>query len=488
MADFTSANKLSIKMLDSVEEGVDKLRDAEGRLPTPYGNDNSATSRSKSKIRSVPRILRSHSNLVKCFEPRVLAVGPIHHGKCKEAEELKYTLAADFIKDCGCTYNHLYETIQENILEIKDCYDSETTKCYDDDEALAWMLFIDGCSTLQFIHKYDCLEEFGMNATQVAFARLDLFLLENQLPYQVLKLLMWSSRKEDELHRNMERFAQTQIAAAEKPVRPLRSTEFESLMDFVDKKEKEIKKHIVDKKEKQKTKHFVDKKEKEIKNMLRGRRLELKCTHLLDFLRNEMLGPSGELSYHGGKEDCSPSFRNAQELKAAGVHFRRSKTSSLKDVSFASQGFAGFLSLPPINEDAMSLFLNLIAYEMCPDFRNDFAVTSYFGFLSSLIAHPKDAKQLRSARILCNLRGSDEALADLFHEIGPDLVLAHPMYKSINAKLEQHYKTKWKAWFAQFFEDHFSSPWAMLAFIGALIALILSGIQTWYAVLSFYQK
>ncbi|KAL6272732.1 hypothetical protein ACE6H2_023424 [Prunus campanulata] len=403
-------------------------------------------------------------------------MGPIHHGKCKEAEELKYTLAADFIKDCGCTYNQLYETIQENILEIKDCYDSETTKCYDDDEALAWMLFIDGCSTLQFIHKYDCLEEFGMNATQVAFARLDLFLLENQLPYQVLKLLMWSSRKEDELHRNMERFAQTQIAAAEKPVRPLRSTEFESLMDFVDKKEKEIKKHMVEKKEKQKTKHFVDKKEKEIKNMLRGRRWELKCTHLLDFLRNEML------------EDCSPSFGNAQELKAAGVHFRRSKTSSLKDVSFASQGFAGFLSLPPINEDAMSLFLNLIAYEMCPDFRNDFAVTSYFGFLSSLIAHPKDAKQLRSARILCNLRGSDEALADLFHEIGPDLVLAHPMYKSINAKLEQHYKTKWKAWFAQFFEDHFSSPWDMLAFIGALIALILSGIQTWYAVLSFYQK
>lgn len=212
MADFTSVNELSIKMLDSVEQGVDKLRDAERRLPTPDGNDNSATSNSsKSKIQSVPRILRSHSNLVKCFEPRVLAMGQIHHGECKEAEELKYTLAADFIKDCGCTYNHLYETIQKNILKIKDCYDSETTKCYDDDEALAWMLFIDGCSTLQFIHKYDCLEDFGMKATQVAFARLDLFLLENQLPYRVLKLLKRSSRKEDELNRNMKRFAKCRL-------------------------------------------------------------------------------------------------------------------------------------------------------------------------------------------------------------------------------------------------------------------------------------
>ncbi|KAI5318043.1 hypothetical protein L3X38_037751 [Prunus dulcis] len=136
----------------------------------------------------------------------------------------------------------------------------------------------------------------------------------------------------------------------------------------------------------------------------------------------------------------------------------------------------------------MSLFLYLIAYEMCPDFLNNFGVTSYFGFLSSLIAHPDDAKQLRSARILCNLRGSDQALADLFHEIGPDLVLAHPMYNFINAKLEKHYKTKWKTWFAEFFEDHFSSPWAMLAFIGALVVLVLSGIQTWYTVLSFYRK
>ncbi|XP_021802742.1 uncharacterized protein LOC110746807 [Prunus avium] len=375
-------------------------------------------------------------------------------------------------------YNELYKTIQENILEIKNCYDSETTKCYDDDEALAWMLFIDGCSTLQFIHKYDCLEKFGMKATQVAFARLDLFLLENQLPYQVLTLLKRSSGKEDELKRNMKRFAQMQIAAAEKPVegRSLRSTNFESWRSTNIKSSRRTSfKALID---------FIDKKEIEIKHMLRKQ----KCTHLLDFLRQEMLGPSEELSYHGGKEDCSPSFRNAQELKAAGVHFRRSKTSSLKDVSFTSQWFSGFLSLPPINEDAMSLFLNLIAYEMCPDFQNDFAVTSYFSFLSSLIAHPEDAKQLRSARILCNLRGSDEALADLFHEIGPDLVLADPMYKSINTKLEQHYKTKWKAWFAQFFEDHFSSPWAMLAFIGALIALILSGIQTWYAVLSFYQK
>ncbi|KAL6272735.1 hypothetical protein ACE6H2_023427 [Prunus campanulata] len=463
-------------MPDSVEQGVNKLRDAERRL-VPAPDDNSARS-SRSKIQSVPRILRSHRSLDKYFEPRVLAMGPIHHDKCIEAEKLKYTLAADFIKDSGCTHYQLYEQILDRIAEIKDCYDNEATKCYDDDETLAWMLLIDGCSTLQFMHKIDRLEEFGMNRTQAAFARLDLFLLENQLPYQVLELLMSSNTKKEELFSSIQSFVELQIIAAEKPLDRLQREKQEALLKLRSHAQiiraaylfKEIAADFP-----RPTFHFPD--------------YGHPTCHLLDFLRERMLGPPPKVPKDDHrKEDNSPSFRNAQELKAAGVHFRRSKTSSLWDISFTSLGFVGFLNLPPINEDEMPLFLNFIAYEMCPDFLNNFGVTSYFSFLSSLIAHPDDAKQLRSARILCNLRGSDQALADLFHEIGPDLVLAHPMYDFVNAKLEKHYKTKWKAWFAQFFEDHFSSPLVMLAFIGALTALVLSGIQTWYTVLSFYQK
>ncbi|KAL6272736.1 hypothetical protein ACE6H2_023428 [Prunus campanulata] len=464
-------------MLDSMEQGVNKRRDAERRL-VPAPNDNSARS-SRSKIQSVPRILRSHSSLDKYFEPRALAMGPIRHDKCIEAEKLKYTLAADFIKDSGCTYNQLYKQILD-IAEIKDCYDNEATKCYDDDETLADL--IDGCSTLQFMHKIDRLEEFGMNRTQAAFAWLDLFLLENQLPYQVLELLMSSTTKKQELFSSIQSFVGMQIIAAKKPLEYSREREKQEMLLKIRPHAQAIRAAYLAKEGfhhpsdyLRPTHHLPD----------NGH----PTYHLLDFLRERMLAPPPKVPKDDHrKEDNSPSFCNAQELKAAGVHFRRSKTSSLWDISFTSLGFVGFLNLPPINEDAIPLFLYLIAYEMCNDFLNNFGVTSYFTFLSSLIAHPDDAKQLRSAHILCNFRGSDEALADLFHEVGPDLVLAHLMYNFINANLEKHYKTKWKTWFAQFFEDHFSSPWVMLAFIGALTALVLSGIQTWYTVLSFYQK
>ena len=56
-------------------------------------------------------------------------------------------------------------------------------------------------------------------------------------------------------------------------------------------------------------------------------------------------------------------------------------------------------------------FLNLIAYEMCLDFENDFGVTSYMSLLDSLIDEANDVKMLRKAQILHNFLGSNEEVA-----------------------------------------------------------------------------
>ncbi|GMY19170.1 upf0481 protein, partial [Fagus crenata] len=59
---------------------------------------------------------------------------------------------------------------------------------------------------------------------------------------------------------------------------------------------------------------------------------------------------------------------------------------------------------------------------MCPDFENNYGVTSYISFLDSLIDEANDVIELRKARILGNLLGSDQEVAQLFNEIGRDLV------------------------------------------------------------------
>lgn len=95
-----------------------------------------------------------------------------------------------------------------------------------------------------------------------------------------------------------------------------------------------------------------------------------------------------------------------------------------------------------VDDSTGSRFLNLIAYEMCPDnFRTKYEVTSYISFLESLIDYPDDVKELRSAHILHNLLGCDKEVAQLFNEIGTDLVPNTEVYNEVILQVQSHYKS-----------------------------------------------
>ncbi|XP_035545189.1 UPF0481 protein At3g47200-like [Juglans regia] len=238
-----------------------------------------------------------------------------------------------------------------------------------------------------------------------------------------------------------------------------------------------------------------------------------KPTHLLDLLRSSLLGPqkqsdnakkndettnqpsNGTKSFCGdfaailgnGKKSSDLQFyRNVQELKAAGIHVKRSKDNSLRSGIYFNRKLhlSGFLSLPSLKVDDSTgpKLLNLIAYEMCLDFKNDFGITSYVSFLDSLIDEANDVKELRKAHVLCNLLGSDNEVAQLFNEIGTDLVPDLGEYKEVRNQIQKYCDNTFMTWMAEVFHNHFSSPWTVLAFLGALFALALSFAQTWYAV------
>ncbi|GLT60182.1 hypothetical protein SLA2020_329610 [Shorea laevis] len=64
-----------------------------------------------------------------------------------------------------------------------------------------------------------------------------------------------------------------------------------------------------------------------------------------------------------------------------------------------------------------SLLLNLMAYELCPDYKEECEITSHLSFLDSLIADGEDVKELRDAGVLHHGFGSDIAVAELFNKI-----------------------------------------------------------------------
>ncbi|KAE8681920.1 Lycopene cyclase [Hibiscus syriacus] len=180
----------------------------------------------------------------------------------------------------------------------------------------------------------------------------------------------------------------------------------------------------------------------------------------------------------------SHTFRNVKELRNAGIWLKPSSSSCLTDVSFSRVCCRGNLWLPPITVDDSTgpKFMNLIAYEMCPDFENDFTVTSYICFLDSLIDEAEDVKELRDAGILYNGLGSDEEVAKLFNKMNTDLVPSPTVYSPVKQQVQNHCRNIWINYAAQAYYTHFNSPWTFLAFVGAIAALLLSALQTYYTI------
>ena len=163
--------------------------------------------------------------------------------------------------------------------------------------------------------------------------------------------------------------------------------------------------------------------------------------------------------------------------------------SCLRNITFTKKWnfYTGILKLPPITvDDSTGLkFFNLIAYEMCPDFDNDYGITSYISFLDSLIDEAQDVIDLRNAEILRNFLGSDEEIALVFNEIGTDLGPNPEINRDIRSQIQEFYDKKSMTWISEVLYTHFSSLWTVLAFIGSLFVLDLTIAQTVYTVIAY---
>ncbi|KAM3690913.1 hypothetical protein ACJW31_09G156100 [Castanea mollissima] len=324
------------------------------------------------KIQKVTFLLRNDKDFEKYYEPRVISLGPIHHGKPKYqlGEKYKLVLTSEFIESSGKSMEEVHKKIQDNIKELRDCFEKEVTMDFND-EALAWLLFVDGCAILQFIYcvsTKDKFKDLSIKDDKVAFGHQDLFLLEKQLPFSLLEWLMSLSKMKKQLEDSIDTFIEGFVKrASEQQQRDSRKT------------------------------HNSEKKSQDQSISLNIGEPERMHIHFLDKLRTSLL------ANHGGQKEYFinletqndlnwQSYRNIQELQAT------------------------------VDDSTGPRFFNLIAYEMCPDFNNDYGVTSYISFLDSLIDEVNDVKELRKAGILYNLLGSDEEVTQLFNEIGTDLV------------------------------------------------------------------
>lgn len=213
-----------------------------------------------------------------------------------------------------------------------------------------------------------------------------------------------------------------------------------------------------------------------------------KCLHLLDVYRKSLL-----FDHHPRKFRRTRPYnineeiiRSAMELHEAGIRFKTSKTTSLKDISFHS----GVLRLPRIvvDDTTEAMFLNLIAFERFHVGAGN-EVTAYVFFMDNIIDNAKDVNLLHLQGIIQNAIGSDKAVAKLFNSLSKDITLDPDSSLDIVHKSVHHYcKQPWNEWRANLIHTYFRSPWAILSVFAAFLLFALTIIQTIYTVVPYYDQ
>ncbi|XP_062079333.1 putative UPF0481 protein At3g02645 [Humulus lupulus] len=503
------------------EEKLDQLiKQGSTMTSTRHKNESDIT-----KIQIVVDVMRKREEFKDWHKPKVLSIGPTHASDSglSKYKDLKMTLAAKFLKESGSPWRRSFKLVKKKIIILKNFFDQDIISKYDDD-SLAWLLFMDGCAVLEFIHIYCTseLEDLKISSGDAALIQEDLFLLENQIPYKLLELLMKTIKEDDDDDDDDDKKVGYSAAIFSivlnnnvmGPIDYFHPQFFEMFERLVKKSEKNPK-HLLhllrstlldddksddDERDDDENYHNDsngdDEKDDDDENDNdddddddndddddddADEGLKSVYEGLLKMLKDEQeYDTTNEMLEHM-QQDNKMSFRNVQEIKSAGIKIRPSGRENMKFVSFSTRwfGISAYLNLPPINVDNTTAckLLNLVAYEMClTDEKASPLVTSYVHLMDLLIDNEKDVKVLRKAGILRHRLSSDSEVARLFNNLGSNLVLGNEedVFIEVKKQIDKHCVRRTPKWAAEFRRNHCKSPWALMSFILVLIAAFLT--------------
>jgi hypothetical protein len=129
--------------------------------------------------------------------PRLVAVGPYHHGQnhLKQAEKAKYVAAYHCIMESGHSVQDMYDAVVSAAYDLSSLYDKDLMEGISEDDFLH-MMFYDACFLVQY---FACSTDgsgtmdpslcgfFDFNRKAI---RHDIVMLENQIPWRVVEAVL----------------------------------------------------------------------------------------------------------------------------------------------------------------------------------------------------------------------------------------------------------------------------------------------------------
>ncbi|KAI9123198.1 hypothetical protein K1719_006087 [Acacia pycnantha] len=207
---------------------------------------------------------------------------------------------------------------------------------------------------------------------------------------------------------------------------------------------------------------------------------ELQIQHFVDFSR---------ICYVPREFPCKNrpkcmSMPRATKLREAGVKFREKNSGNPFDIRFKD----GVLEISRLRlkDVTETLLRNLIAYERCH--LHDNYMNDYVFILDRLIETAGDVELLMHYGIIeSKLSGTQEVVSTI-NRLSPGTTMARRRFyfSDLCENVDDYYRVPWHKWRVTLKEDYFKNPWAVISVIAAISLLLLTFVQTFYAVMSYY--
>ncbi|CAO2835647.1 unnamed protein product [Amaranthus hypochondriacus] len=434
-------------------------------------------------IFKIPEFIRKEKE--QCYRPVVLSIGPIYYGnpKLKTMEKLKWVTLKWFLEHPnggGHNLEYYLEFIRQKEEQICECY-QDTNKCNLNlipkheframilrDAAFIFYLFMENRTDTDRLAIPDQMRVLMRSQTDR-----DLFLLENQMPYFILKSLydvsfgMVLQVSFFELTRDYIGSGSPWALPGCKTVKSqvaidaiADETRIDHLLDFLCRcLQLQTPEQRQGRLEKPNNKY--NKVTETIKKAAHYVSTTLIPSNRRASVQNEPIFPS-----------------SAKQLSDAGVRFKVSKSIHLLDISYAH----GVLEIPKIDLDdnTESAIRNITYFEQCRYYDKSCFI-DYVCFLDSLINTAEDIQILVENKILDSVLGSHREAAHLFNKVATNTTLNTNNFRYANISIEMngYANTSWHRWKAILKRDYFNHPWSVISVMYLAILLILTILQVY---------
>ncbi|CAL5324619.1 unnamed protein product [Camellia sinensis] len=437
------------------------------------GQENSTAAWAKMCIYRVPQCLRERDD--KSYIPRTVSLGPYHHGRrhLRTMDPHKWRALYRVLKRTQHDIALYLDSIKGLEGEARACYEGTITLT---SKEFVEMMVLDGCFILElFRGAIEGFKKLGYSRKDPIFAmrasmhslQRDMIMLENQIPLFVLDRLLGLENGDPDKRGLVAKLAiqffdplMPTDESLQSPRPSLSSLEYATTFDPL---------------------------------------ADQGGLHCLDVFRRSLMraGPKAVPKmwikrWSSRTNQVVADKRRQQlvhcvtELREAGIKFKKRKTDRFWDIKFKD----GTLSIPRllIHDGTKSLLLNLIALEQCHlDCSND--ITSYVIFMDNLFNSPADVAYLHYHGIIEHWLGTNGEVVDLFNRLSEEVVfdIDGSYLSQLSEQVNRYYNHRWNAWRANLKHNYFNNPWAILSFVAAVVLLLITFAQTFYAVYSYYR-